>query len=125
MAKRNTGTESLRKIVIDAILDKKGHEVISLDLKKIKDTPSDYFIITHGDSSTQVRAIYNNVVDEAEKHGLRPYHTEGMKNSEWIIIDFVDVVVHVFYRERRDFYALEDLWSDAKSTKHNGASTKE
>ena len=119
MAKRNTGTESLRKIVIDAILDKKGHEVISLDLKKIKDTPSDYFIITHGDSSTQVRAIYSNVVDAAEKQGFRPYHMEGMKNSEWIIIDFVDVVVHVFYREKRDFYALEDLWNDAKLTKHN------
>ena len=124
MAKKNTGTENLKKLVIDAILDKKGHQVISLDLKKIKDTPSDYFIITHGDSSTQVRAIYSNVVDEAEKHGLRPYHTEGMKNSEWIIIDFVDVVVHVFYREKRDFYALEDLWSDAKLTKHTDADKK-
>ena len=124
MAKRNTGTENLKKVVIDAILDKKGHQVISLDLKKIKDTPSDYFIITHGDSSTQVRAIYNNVVDEAEKHGFRPYHAEGMKNSEWIIIDFVDVVVHVFYRDKRDFYALEELWNDAKLTKHNDSDHK-
>jgi ribosome-associated protein len=119
LAKRNTGTENLKKVVIDAILDKKGHQVVSLDLKKIKDTPSDYFIITHGDTSTQVRAIYMNVVEAAEKHGFSPYHTEGMKNSEWIIIDFVDVVVHVFYRDRRDFYCLEDLWSDAKLTKHN------
>ena len=124
MAKRNTGTENLRKVVIDAILDKKGHQVISLDLKKIKDTPSDYFIITHGDSSTQVRAIYMSVVDEAEKNGFKPYHTEGMKNSEWIIIDFVDVVVHVFYREKRDFYGLEDLWNDAKLTKHNNTDHK-
>jgi len=124
LAKRNTGTENLKKVVIDAILDKKGHQVISLDLKKIKDTPSDYFIITHGDSSTQVRAIYNNVVDEAEKHGFRPYHAEGMKNSEWIIIDFVDVVVHVFYRDKRDFYALEELWNDAKLTKHNDSDHK-
>jgi ribosome-associated protein len=124
LAKRNTGTENLKKVVIDAILDKKGHQVISLDLRKIKDTPSDYFIITHGDSSTQVRAIYSNVVDEAEKHGFRPYHTEGMKNSEWIIIDFVDVVVHVFYREKRDFYALEDLWSDAKQTTHKDGNSK-
>jgi len=124
LAKRNTGTENLKKVVIDAILDKKGHQVISLDLKKIKDTPSDYFIITHGDSSTQVRAIYMSVVDEAEKNGFKPYHTEGMKNSEWIIIDFVDVVVHVFYREKRDFYGLEDLWNDAKLTKHNNTDHK-
>lgn len=124
MAKRNTGTENLKNVVVDAILDKKGHQVVSLDLKKIKDTPSDYFIITHGDSSTQVRAIYNNVVDEAGKHGFRPYHTEGMKNSEWIIIDFVDVVVHVFYRDRRDFYALEDLWNDAKQTTHKESNSK-
>jgi len=124
LAKRNTGTENLKKVVIDAILNKKGHQVISLDLKKIKDTPSDYFIITHGDSSTQVRAIYMSVVDEAEKNGFKPYHTEGMKNSEWIIIDFVDVVVHVFYREKRDFYGLEDLWNDAKLTKHNNTDHK-
>lgn len=124
MAKRNTGTENLKKVVIDAILDKKGHQVVSLDLRKIKDTPSDYFIITHGDSNTQVRAIYNNVVDEAEKHGFKPYHMEGMRNAEWIIIDFVDVVVHVFYRDRRDFYGLEDLWNDAKLTKHTDADHK-
>ena len=124
MAKRNTETESLKKVVIDAILGKKGHQVMSLDLKRIKDTPSDYFIITHGDSSTHVRAIYNNVVDETEKHGYRPYHMEGIKNSEWIIIDFVDVVVHIFYRDKRDFYALEDLWSDAKTTRHNDTSPK-
>lgn len=124
MTKRNTGTENLKKVVIDAIEDKKGHQIISLDLKKIKDTPSDYFIITHGDSSTQVRAIYMNVVEQAEKHGIKPYHTEGMKNAEWIIIDFVDVVVHVFYRDKRDFYALEDLWSDAKQTRHINSGKK-
>ena len=125
MAKKNTGTENLRKVVIDAILDKKGHQVISLDLKKIKDTPSDYFIITHGDSSTQVRALYLNVVETAEKHGFRPYHMEGMKNSEWIIVDFVDVVVHIFYRDKREFYALEELWNDAKLTRHNSTSPKQ
>lgn len=119
MAKRNTGTESLRKVVIDAILEKKGHQLVSLDMKKIKDTPSDYFIIAHGDSSTQVRAIYHSVLEEAEKHGYRPDHMEGMKNSEWIIIDFFDVVVHIFYRDKRDFYGLEELWNDAKITRHN------
>ena len=118
MAKRVPETESLKKVIVGAILDKKGHNVVSLDLRKIKDTASDFFIITHGDSSTQVRAIYSHILDCAEKKGLAPYHTEGMQNSEWIILDFVDIVVHIFHREKREFYGLEDLWNDAKVTKH-------
>jgi ribosome-associated protein len=118
LAKRKSETESLKQLVIDSILNKKGRDVVSLDLQKIKDTSSDYFIITHGDSSTQVKAIAGYVKEETGKHGFKPYHTEGEKNGEWIIIDFVDVVVHVFYREKREFYALEELWSDAKSMKY-------
>ncbi len=118
MAKKNSGTESLKKVILDAIHDRKGHQVVSLDMKKIKDTPADYFIIAHGDSNTQVRAIFNHVVEAAEKQGFRPYHMEGMKNAEWIIIDFFDVVVHVFYRDKREFYGLEELWSDARLTRH-------
>lgn len=121
MAKKKPGTESLKKVVINAILDKKGRHVVSLDLRKIKDTPSDFFIITHGDSTTQVRAIYLSVVETAREQGFEIYHMEGMGNSEWIIVDFVDVVVHIFYKDKRDFYALEDLWNDAKATVHNDA----
>lgn len=111
----------MKKVVIDALLDKKGNNVVSLDLRKIKDTPSDFFIVTHGDSSTQVRALFNNVIEAAAKHGFNPYHTEGMKNAEWVIVDFVDVTVHIFYREKRDFYGLEELWSDAKATYYKDA----
>ena len=118
MAKKKPVNVSLKKVVIDAILDKKGNDVVCLDLRKIKDTPSQYFIITHGDSSTHVRAISQNVIDETTKLGLQPYHTEGGKNAEWIIVDFVDVTVHIFYRDKREFYALEDLWSDAKKSNH-------
>lgn len=118
MAKKKTGTESLKKLVVDAILNKKGRHVVALDLRKIKDAAADYFVITHGDSSTQVKAIFNHVVEEAEKKGIQPYHNEGGKNAEWIIVDFVDVVVHIFHRDKRDFYALEDLWSDAKQIKY-------
>jgi len=121
LAKKKPGTESLKKVVIEAILDKKGRNVVSLDLRKIKDTPSDFFIITHGDSTTQVRAIYLNVVEKVGEEGFEIYHMEGMSNSEWIIVDFVDVVVHIFYKDKRDFYALEDLWNDAKATNHNEA----
>lgn len=118
MAKKKTREDSLKKLVIDAILDKKGHEVVSLDLRKINDAAADYFIITHGDSSTHVKAIFDNVLEQTALKGLRPYHTEGHKNAEWMILDFVDVVVHVFHRDKRDFYALEDLWQDAKMTKY-------
>ena len=118
LAKKKAVNISLKKVVVDAILDKKGNDVITLDLRKIKDTVSEYFIITHGDSSTHVRAISQNVLDETAKLGLMPYHSEGGKNAEWIIVDFVDVTVHIFLRDKRGFYNLEELWSDAKTTKH-------
>ena len=118
MAKKKSGKVNLKKAVVDAILDKKGNDVVCLDLRKIKDTPSDYFIITHGDSGTHVKAISENVLRETAKLGIKPYHTEGSKNAEWIIIDFVDVIVHIFYREKRFFYDLEELWNDAKVMKY-------
>jgi ribosome-associated protein len=122
LAKKETGnTEALKDLVVEAILEKKGQDVVSLDLREIHDTVSDYFIIAHGDSSTQVNAIFQSVMDSAKAAGQLPYHSEGMKNGEWVIVDFVDVVAHIFYREKRDFYMLEELWNDAKITKHNTA----
>ena len=111
----------MKKLVVEAILNKKGREVVSLDLRKINDAAADYFIITHGDSTTQVKALFDSVVKDAGENGIQPYHSEGGKNSEWIVVDFVDVVVHIFHREKREFYALEELWSDAKLTKHSDA----
>lgn len=122
MAKKKAGdTEILKDLVIDAILDKKGQDVVSLDLRDIHDTVADYFIITHGDSGTQVNAIFQSVLEKAKESGQLPFHAEGQKNGEWVIVDFVDVVAHIFYRERRDFYQLEELWSDAKVSKHDDA----
>lgn len=118
MAKRKTETEKLHKVVVDAILEKKGRDVISLDLRKIHDTPSQFFIITHGDSSTQVRAIFGSVLEVTKAKGFLPYKTESSKGAEWVIIDFVDITVHIFYKEKRDFYSLEELWQDAKATKY-------
>jgi ribosome-associated protein len=122
LAKKQTGdTDKLKDLVIEAILEKKGQDVVSLDLRDIHDTVSDYFIIAHGDSNTQVNAIFQSILDATKEHGHRPYHSEGMKNGEWVIVDYVDVVAHIFYREKRDFYMLEELWSDAKVTKHDPA----
>ena len=123
MAKKQTGnTDILRNLVVEAILEKKGQDVVSLDLRDIHDTVSDYFIIAHGDSSTQVNAIFQSILEATKPKGHLPFHSEGMKNGEWIIIDYVDVVAHIFYREKRDFYMLEELWNDAKVTKHDPAS---
>ena len=120
MAKKKTGdTEALKDLVIEAILEKKGQDIVSLDLRDIHDTVSDYFIIAHGDSNTQVNAIFQSILDATKPKGHLPFHSEGMKNGEWIIIDYVDVVAHIFYREKRDFYMLEELWNDAKVTKHD------
>jgi len=120
LAKKGTdSTEILKDLVIEAILEKKGQDIVSLDLRDIHDTVSDYFVIAHGDSSTQVNAIFQSILESTKKQGMLPYHSEGMKNGEWVIVDFVDVVAHIFYREKRDFYMLEELWSDAKITKHN------
>jgi ribosome-associated protein len=122
LAKKKTGdTEALKDLVIEAILEKKGQDVVSLDLRDIHDTVSDYFIIAHGDSGTQVNAIFQSILEATKPKGHLPYHSEGMKNGEWVIIDFVDVVAHIFYREKRDFYMLEELWNDAKVTKHTPA----
>ena len=108
MAKKGTDTtEILKDLVIDAIQEKKGQDIVSLDLRDIHDTVSDYFIIAHGDSSTQVNAIFQSILETTKKNGHLPYHSEGMKNGEWVIVDFVDVVAHIFYREKRDFYMLE------------------
>ncbi|MFN8309412.1 MAG: ribosome silencing factor [Chitinophagales bacterium] len=121
--KKNFTTEDLKALVVDAILEKKGQAVVSLDLRSIHDTVADYFVVAHGDSATQVNAIFESILEMAKENGQQPYHHEGKKNGEWIIVDFVDVVAHIFHREKRDFYQLEELWSDAIVEEHdeNGA----
>lgn len=104
---------------MEALLDKKGCEVITLDLRKLNERPTDFFIIVHGESTTQVKALADNVEKETVENGVKPLHIEGVKNSEWIIMDFGDVMVHIFHREKRDFYQLEELWNDAKVIEHS------
>lgn len=117
--RKSSAADQLKAIVVDAIFEKKGQSVVSLDLRAIPDTVADYFIIAHGDSPTQVNAIFESILETTRKSGYPPYHHEGKKNGEWIIVDFVDVVAHIFYREKRDFYQLEELWSDAIITEHH------
>ncbi|MEJ5264732.1 MAG: ribosome silencing factor [Bacteroidales bacterium] len=103
----------LTEIIIDAIKEKKGKRIIKIDLRKLKNNLCDYFIICEGDSSTQVSALAENIERQAYLLANKtPHHIEGKENAQWILIDFFDVVVHVFQQENRNFYKLEDLWSD-------------
>ena len=99
--------------VIEGIQEVKGKDIVHLDLRDVPNTVSDHFIICHGDSSTQVGAILRSVEKIVqEKTGQKPRHIEGTNNAEWLLLDFVDVVVHIFNKEKRYYYALEELWAD-------------
>ena len=125
MRKKNISTQqkaddsTLNHWIIDAIQDIKGKNIVKLDLRSLNDTPADFFIICEGDSSTQVKAISDNIGRKLkEKMGILPNHTEGMESAKWILVDFFDTVVHVFYPETRAFYEIEELWGDAKFTQY-------
>ncbi len=100
--------------IVDAIQDKKGENIVSLDLRKINDAVCDFFIICHGDSSLQIKAITDAIEEKTLKIlNIKHWHKEGYENMEWVLLDYVDVVVHVFHKEKRYFYNIEELWSDA------------
>lgn len=116
-AKGKTKLAKLEDVIVEAILDKKGEEVVSLDLRQIEDAVVDFFIICHATSRTQVKAIADNVERKVNQvKGENPWHSEGYENLEWVLLDYVNVVVHVFLKERREFYQLEELWQDAERT---------
>lgn len=114
--KDTVSSEKLIDFVIKGIQDKKGEDIVLLNLKDIGNAVADYFVICSGNSDTQLDAIADNVEMEVSKHALQdPWNKEGYKNREWILIDYVDVVVHIFKHEIREFYSLEDMWGDAQS----------
>lgn len=105
------------KIIADAMLEKKGQNVVSLDLRVIGTAISDYFIVCNADSTTNVMAIADNIEDRMlEKASHKVLRSQGKENAIWIIMDYGDIVVHVFQTQYRDFYRLEDLWADAERT---------
>jgi len=116
MSKKVQKDDTLRIVeqVVSGMQDKKAREIVSLDLSKIPNAVTKFFVICHAPSKTQVDAIYDNVMEYAHKYcGVKPFNREGYENSEWILIDYVDVVVHIFLEDIRTFYHLEDLWADA------------
>jgi ribosome-associated protein len=101
--------------IIEGILKKKGHQIIDIDLTKIDNTLCDHFVICHADSNTQVAAIADSIEKEViDNLKIKVGHREGIQNATWVLLDFYDIVVHIFQKEFRDYYQLEDLWGDAK-----------
>jgi|TARA_R110000737_G_C14509335_1_gene473337 ribosome-associated protein len=111
--------EEINDLIIDAIQDIKGLNILKIDLNKIEDSPANYFIICEGESTVQVGAIASNINKRLRKEiAVKCYHLEGMKESRWVLLDYFDTIVHVFYPETRQFYDIEDLWSDGEFTEY-------
>jgi ribosome-associated protein len=112
-------TDSILKQIVLAMQEKKGKNIISLDFQSIPDAVARYFVVCHGGSRTQARAIFDNIIEKVKLNcNIPPYHREGYVNSEWLLIDYADVVVHVFVEETRNFYDIESLWADAQMQKY-------
>jgi ribosome-associated protein len=119
-ARRLTKNSKIIKTIIAAIQEKKGEHIVSLDLRKINEAVADFFIVCEASNQPQIRAIAENVEERVrEKCGEGPYHHEGLQKLHWVLIDYVNVVVHIMQPETRKFYRLEEMWSDAASHKEN------
>ena len=117
MTKEKTNADQLITTIIGGIEEVKGKEITILDLREIENTVCDYFIVCEGTSNTQVNAIVNSIQKQVSKTLKdKPWHIEGSDNAEWVLMDYVNVVVHVFQKHIREYYDIESLWGDAKTT---------
>ena len=119
---KNEDSLLLSKLAVHGMQEKNGNDIVRLDLRNINTSVSDYFVICHADSSTQMRALADSVEEEIFKTTKqRPWRVEGYSNGEWILLDFVNVVVHVFKTDKREYFGIEDLWGDAKTERYESA----
>jgi len=117
MQKRKTDADELIALILQGIEEVKGQHINLLDLRDIENTVCDYFIVCNGTSNTHVNAIVGSIQKTVSKAIQdKPWHVEGEENAEWVLVDYVDVVVHVFQKQIREFYDIEGLWGDAKFT---------
>lgn len=115
-SEQTLSTEDLKTVIIEALLEKKAKDIVILDVHELT-TLTDLFIVCHGTSETQIRALAGNVVDEVKKNlGEQVWQKEGMESRKWIILDYVNIVVHIFSKEKRDYYGIEKMWNDAVIT---------
>jgi len=114
---KKSNSTKLSKLIVLGMQENKATDIVLLDLRKISNSVCDYFVICTGESSTQIQGISDSVSRVTRNEmNEKPWHVEGKNNSEWILLDYISVVVHVFYKDLRNLYDLEDLWSDAKRT---------
>ena len=107
--------EQKKELILEAIREKKGHQIVSIDLSEVENSICDFFIICHGESVTQVGAITESIEKKLKEEArMRAHHVEGLQNSQWVLLDYYDILVHVFQEEFRAFYKLEELWADGK-----------
>ena len=112
---KQKGAEILTDSVIEGMQEKKGQEIVTIDIRNFKSAIADFFVICHADSRPQVEAIADSVEEFVYKNsGELPAHKEGKENAEWILLDYVNVVVHIFRKEKREFFGIERLWADAR-----------
>lgn len=117
MTKENTSADQLISVILNGIEDVKGQNITILDLREIENTVCDYFVLCEGTSNTQVNAIVNSIQKKVSKETKdKPWHIEGNDNAEWVLMDYVNVVVHVFQKHIREYYDIESLWGDAVAT---------
>ena len=117
MAKKNISNDDLLANIIKGIEEVKGNDIDILDLRAIDNTVCDYFVICNGTSNTQVNAIVSSIQKVVSKELKdKPWHVEGTENGEWVLMDYVNIVVHVFQKHIREYYNIESLWGDAKIT---------
>lgn len=109
-------SEELSNVVVRGMEEKKAEDIVVMDLRKVKGAICDFFVICSGNSDTQIEAIARSVEEEVEKNNEKVWRKEGFTNREWILIDFVNVVAHIFRKDKRQYYGLEDLWGDAVIT---------
>jgi len=115
--KNEIDSETLCNAIVEGMQENKAKDIVVLDLRKVMNAVTDFFVICSGESSTQVEGINNSVLRHTRKElQERPWHQEGKANAEWILLDYVNVVAHIFYKDARSFYDLEDLWADAVRT---------
>ncbi len=113
MESESLSVDQTHQLIIEAIQEKKGHKIVTIDLSQIENSICDRFIICHGESITQVGAITQSIEKKLKEEAkIRAHHIEGLQNSQWVLLDFFDILVHVFQEEYRSFFKLEELWAD-------------
>jgi ribosome-associated protein len=114
-AKKQVNADELTALIVNGIQEKKGENIVTLDLRGLDGAVTDYYVVCEATSTTQVGAIADSIENEVRKAcGEKPWHVEGTENLEWVLLDYVNVVAHVFQPDKRDFFNIEELWADAK-----------